>query len=157
MYQFSNFSRAEIGPPRLPELRDGFEGVLKVEKTFCQDTRFGPKFFCEFTVMSSNHPENPVGQRVIWKQDMTKKDVCDNALLQWAAGVMGVNRDDEGTVYQLKQAMQGMLHYAVNINNDQNNFTQRYVVARAREGQTRQSNRDFTFVDFWPYAPQNGN
>jgi len=156
MYQFSNFDRAEIGPPRLPELKDGFEGVLKVEKTFCQDTRFGPKFFCEFTVMSSNHPENPVGQRVIWKQDMTKKDVCDNALLQWAAGCLGVARDDDNNVAALKRGMREMLHYAINVNNDANNFTHnvsgRYVIARAREGQTRQSNRDFTFVDFWPYT-----
>jgi hypothetical protein len=163
MYQFSNFERAEIGPPRLPELADGFEGVLRVEKTFCQDTRFGPKFFCEFTVMVSNHPENPAGQRVIWKQDMTKQDVRDNALFQWAAGIYGVDRDDDNNKNQLRQAMQSLLHYAVNVNNDINNFTRaydgvspRYVCARAREGQTKQSNRDFTFVDFWPYVPKNG-
>lgn len=155
MYQFSNFQRAEIGPPRLPELKDGYAGVLKVEKTYVQDTRFGAYFRCEFTVMSSNHPENPVGQHVTWKQDMTKKDVCDNSLLQWAAGVLGVQRDDDATVEALKQQMKGLLEYACNVNNDQNNFTQRYVCARAREGQTK-GNRDFTFVDFWPYVPSNG-
>lgn len=152
MYQFGNFSRAEIGPPRLPSLVDGYEGVLRVEKTYVDDTRFGAKFFCEMTVMSSNKVENPPGQLVIWKQDMTKKDVCDNALLQWAAGVMCVNRDDEATVEALKQAMQGMLHYAINVNTDANNFTQHYVCAKARATTTKQQ-RPFLAVDFYPYVP----
>lgn len=162
MYQFSNFDRAEIGPARLPELNDGFEGVIRMEKTYIQPTRFGDYFRIEFTIMSSNHADNPVGQRATWKQDMTKKDVCNNSILQMAAAFMGVDRDDKPSVDALKQAMPGLLHYAVNVNNDLNNFTRqndgaspRYACARAREAQTRQSNRDFTFVDFWPYV-QNG-
>lgn len=156
MYQFGNFQRAEIGPPRYPTLADGYEGVLRVEKTYVEDTRFGPMFFVEMTVMSSNTTENQPGQRIKWKQDLTKKDVCDNALLQFAAGVLGVNRDDEAQVYQLKQGMQGMMHYATNVNNDANNFTQRYVAARAHMKQTK-AERDFLAVDFYPYVPQNGN
>lgn len=156
MYQFGNFQRAEIGPPRYPTLADGFEGVLRVEKTFVEDTRFGPAFFVEMTVMSSNTPENQPGQRIKWKQDLTKRDVCDNAILQFAAGVLGVNREDEATVYALKSAMQAMMHYAVYQNQDQNNFTQRYVSARARKKQTK-AERDFLAVDFYPYVPQNGN
>lgn len=152
MYQFSNFQRAEIGPPRFPTLCDGFEGYLRVEKTFVEDTRFGAMFFCEFTVMSSNHPENPVGQRVKWKQDLTKKDVCDNALLQWAAGVLGVDRENEQTVDALKNAMQGMMAYATATNQENNNFTQRIVGARARAMKTK-NDRDFVAVDFFPYRP----
>lgn len=157
MYQFGNFQRAEIGPPRYPTLADGFEGVLRVEKTYVEDTRFGAMFFAEMTVMSSNTPENPPGQRVKWKQDLTKKDVCDNALLQFAAGVLGVHRDDEATVFALKQGMQGLMHYATNVNNDANNFTQRYVGAKARKTQTKETKRDFLAVDFFPYVPQNGS
>lgn len=152
MYQFSNFQRAEIGPPRFPSLADGYEGVLKVEKTYVNDTRFGAKFFCEMTVMSSNVAQNPVGQRVVWKQDLTKKDVADNAMLQWAAGVLGVHREDDATVQQLKDAMQGLLHYAINVSEEANNFTQRYVAAKARATKTKQE-RDFTAVDFYPYVP----
>lgn len=151
MYQFSNFNRAEIGPPRLPGLVDGFEGILKVEKTHVEDTRFGAKFFCEMTVMSSNRSENPVGQLVVWKQDLTKKDVADNAMFQWAAGVLGVHREDEANVEALRQGMQGLLHYAVNVSEDANNFTQRYVAAKARATTTKNS-RPFTAVDFYPYV-----
>lgn len=151
MYQFGNFSRAEIGPPRLPGLVDGYEGVLKVEKTYVNDTRFGSKFFCELTVMSSNRPENPVGQRVVWKQDLTKKDVADNALFQFAAGVLKVDREDTQRVEQLRAAMQGMLHYACYTNNDANNFTGQYVAAKARQTTTKQE-RAFTAVDFYPYV-----
>lgn len=152
MYQFSNFQRAEIGPPRFPGLADGYEGVLRVEKTYVNDTRFGAKFFCEMTVMSSNLAQNPVGQRVVWKQDLTKKDVADNSMLQWAAGVLGVHREDDATVQQLKDAMQGLLHYAVNVSEEANNFTQRYVAAKARATKTKQE-RDFIAVDFYPYVP----
>lgn len=151
MYQFSNFSRAEIGPPRLPQLVDGYEGILKIEKTYVNDTRFGAKFFVEMTVMSSNHPNNPVGQRVIWKQDLTKKDVADNAVFQWAAGVLGVQREDEAMVAALRQQMQQLLHYACNVNQEQNSFTQRYVGAKARLTKTKQE-RPFTAVDFYPYV-----
>lgn len=152
MYQFGDFSRAEIGPPRLPVLTDGFEGVLKVEKTIMEDTRYGDAFFAEMTVMSSNKVENPPGQRVKWKQDMTKKDVCKNALLQWAAGVLGVNSDDDAAIAALKQAMEGLMHYACNVNTDANNFTQRYVVARAR-ATTTGNQRPFLSVNFSPYVP----
>ncbi len=155
MYQFSNFERAEMGPVRLPQLADGFEGVLRVEKTFVDDTRYGPKFFCEFTVMSSNTEVNPPGQRVIWKQDMTKRDVADNALLQWAGAIFGVHRDDEATVFQLKRGMRGMLEYAMSYQ-EQNNFTQKFVCARAHEGPTKSAGRDFLYVDFWPYVASNG-
>jgi hypothetical protein len=157
MYQFGSFQRAQIGPPRYPTLADGYEGVVRVEKTYVEDTRFGAMFFVEMTVMSSNTPENQPGQRVKWKQDLTKKDVCDNALLQFAAGVLGVTRDDEANVAALQNGMPGILHYAVNVNNDANNFTQRYVCAKARFGPTKNAGRDFLFVDFWPYVPpQNG-
>jgi len=154
MYQFSNFQRAEIGPPRQPTLADGFEGVCQIEKTYVNDTRFGAKFFCEMTVMSSNHPENPVGQLVVWKQDLTKKDVADNAIFQWAAGVLGVHREDEATVNALRAQMKPLLDWAI-VYQDNNNFTKKYVVVRAR-GVKTQSNRDFTACDFYPYVPNGG-
>lgn len=151
MYQFSDFQRAEIGPPRLPKLVDGFEGICKVEKTYVNPTRFGDKFFCELTVMSSNRPQNPVGQRVVWKQDLTKKDVAGNAVFQWAAAVLGVDRDDKPTVDALRQQMPQLFGYAVE-NQEQNNFTQRYVAVRARDTTTGNS-RPFTAYDFFPYVP----
>lgn len=150
MYQFSNFQRAEIGPPRLPKLADGFEGVCRVEKTYVNDTRFGSKFFCEMTVMTSNLAQNPVGQRVVWKQDLTKRDVADNSLFQWAAGVLGVQREDVANVEALRGAMQGLLGYAVTYQ-EQNNFTQRYVLVKARDTVTGNS-RPFTAYDFYPYV-----
>jgi hypothetical protein len=151
MHQFGSFKRASIGPERLPQLADGFEGVLLVEKTFVEDTRFGDKFFCEFTVMSTNREAaNPVGQRCIWKQDLTKKDVADNSLLEWGAAVLGVDREDESTVEALKDQFGDLINYAVNANNEQNNFTKRYVVARAYEKKT-QNGRDFLAVNFAPY------
>lgn len=156
MYQFSNFQRAEIGPPQYPRLKDGYEGICLVEKTFIEDTRFGPALIVEMTVMTSNHPENQAGERVVWKQDLTKKDVCDNAMLQFAAGVLGVNRDDENSVNALKQQMQALMNYAVFQNPENNNFTKRYVCIRAREIQTKNSGRDFTVYDFYPYV-QNGS
>jgi hypothetical protein len=134
---------------------DGYEGVLKIEKTFVEDTRFGAMFFVEMTVMSSNNQENPPGQRVKWKQDLTKKDVCDNALLQWAAGVLAVHREDEATVYALKNALGQMLDYATTQNQEQNNFTQKYVCAKAR-GMKTKNDRDFVAVDFFPYVPAAG-
>lgn len=155
MYQFGNFSRAEIGPPRLPGLVDGFEGVVRVDKTYENDTRFGSKFFCEMTVMTSNKQENPPGQLVVWKQDLTKKDVADNAIFQWAAGVQGVRREDEAMVAQLRQYMQQMMQYAIYYQ-DQNQFTGRYVCAKARS-MTTKNGRPFTAVDFYPYVQTNGS
>jgi hypothetical protein len=153
MYMFSNFQRAEIGPPRLPQLVDGFEGVLKIEKTYVNPTRFGDKFFCEMTVGSSNRPQNPVGQRVIWKQDLTKKDVAENAVFQWAAAVLGVDRENEPAVAALRQQMPQLFGYAVEAQ-EQNTFTQRYVAVRARDTTTKNS-RPFTAYDFFP-LPTNG-
>jgi hypothetical protein len=89
---------------------------------------------------------------VVWKQDLTKKDVADNAMLQWAAGALGVQREDLANVEALKSAMQGLLHYACNVSEDANNFTQKYVVAKARGTRTKQE-RDFVAVDFFPYVP----
>lgn len=154
MYTFGSFNRAQIGPPRLPQLGDGFEGVCKIEKTYVNETRFGHKFFCEMTVMSSNLHQNPVGQRVIFKQDLTKRDVADNALLTWGAGILGVAREDGPRVAQLQAAMDGLINYAVYYQ-DNNNFTQKYVLVKARHITTG-NNRPFVAHDWFPYVPSNG-
>jgi hypothetical protein len=47
--------------------------------------------------------------------------------------------------------MQQLMHYAVNVSQEANNFTQQYVCAKARSTTTKQG-RPFTAVDFYPYV-----
>jgi len=164
MYQIGSFQRAELGPQRLPKLQDGFEGILQVVKTWVKDGRRGNLFMCEMIVMQSNHPSNPVGQRVMWTQDLMNKNVCDNALFQWGACCYGFQADNEAALNWLRQNMgndpqtgrQGLFHYAIYVNQEQNPFTHnmetgqpRYVACRVYMKKT-QNNRDFRVHDFAP-------
>jgi len=146
MYSFGNFQRAELGPQRLPKLADGFEGVLQIVKTWVKDGRRGPMFMCECIVMQSNHPTNPVGQRIMWKQDLTNKNVADNAMFQWAAAVFGIGGENEAGLNWLRASLgddnstyppkPGLLSHAVG-NVPQSGMTQEYNLF-THDLQTRQ-------------------
>jgi len=168
MYQIGSFQRAELGPQRLPKLQDGFEGVLQVVKTWVKDGRRGNLFMCEMIVAQSNHPSNPVGQRVMWTQDLMNKNVCDDALFQWASACYGFTSENEPAINWLKKNMgedmfmqtgqHGLFYYAIYVNQEQNPFTHnmetgqpRYVVCRVYMKKT-QNNRDFRVHAFAPLA-----
>lgn len=164
MYSFGNFQRAELGPHRLPKLSDGFEGVLQIAKTWIKDGRKGPLFMCECVVAQSNMQAHPVGQRIMWMQDLTNKNVCDNALFQWAAAVYGFQENNEPALNWLRQNLgndpqtgrTGLFHYATYVNQEFNPFTHnmetqqpRYVAVRVYQT-TTQNNRTFRAHNFAP-------
>lgn len=154
MYQF-DFGRAELGPPRLPTLTSGFDGILCLKKIYLKNTRQqGDKLFVEFLVYQSNLPQHQAGQEVIWKQALTDRNVAENAVFSFAAAVFGIdaqaqlNPQVQQQVLQLRTYLNQYLQQAFQ-NPDNNYFTGKYVRCQTRDTVTR-NNRQFVAHNFFP-------
>lgn len=132
---------------------DGFNGVVKVDKTIAKATRAsGLAFIVEMVVVETNKPEeHPVGWRGSWFQKMTDKDVAFSSILAWAAACYGYTTEQKDQIKQeLQPHLQELMKHATD-NPDKNDFVGVLVKLETTQKKTK-NDKDFTRYDFSPHA-----
>jgi hypothetical protein len=153
MYQF-DFGSARLGAPRLPKLKEGFDGLLLVKQFRLQRTRqWGDMLFVEFDVVQSNLQEHPVGQRVVWKQAITtvEPNTAAGAIFRFAAACFGIVQGNEAGERELQQNVNAYVNYGFQ-SPDNNYFTGKYIRCFTRMAPTRTAGRTRLAYDFFPYV-----
>lgn len=138
---------------RNAKLSDGFEGTVKITRTFEHDgRRFGAAYIAEFDVMSTNQPDrDPVGSRRSWRQSLGQKDIAASSLKAFAAAMSGLSTSDEDEINQASEDLDAAVCASVEYEDDEdkNYFIGTVVGVNVEEIKT-QTGQSFKRHTWWP-------
>lgn len=112
---FKGLKDAQVFDRGVPLNRNGKVGdehnyVLEVQKALIKDTQKGLATIVEFTVVSSDDPDDPVGSKRTWFQKMTNKQVAFGAIKEFLYALNGVDRHaDPEAAQKLDASMESIM------------------------------------------------